>query len=133
MRIKHVGTLILAVLCGFGCAGSASSSREANAGAEQTYVGWVRFVGEFVLYDDRSAFLERRRANCISGALPLAAQRAAVGKFDGKRVRVRAVPVEFAIPESADVIALSMVHQGSAITNWCGGPRVLFATEMNLE
>ncbi len=112
------------------CAHRGPASGASTADPDGVHVGWVRFVGEFVLYDDREAFLERRRDRCVSGALPLNQHRVAEKKFDGKRVRVTGVSVEWSLP---DPMALSVNHKGSPITNWCGGSRVIIGTRMELE
>jgi hypothetical protein len=126
-RAKRVVPAILAaVLVSGGCAGEGGSRRD-QAHATQSYVGWVRFVGEFALYDDRSAYESSRHARCISGALPLEQQRKAAYEFEGRRVRVTAVRVAWFLP---DPLSVSLNNDGSPITNWCEGKYVLFATEM---
>jgi hypothetical protein len=97
--------------------------------AEKTYIGWVRFTGEFNLYDDHTSFLNSSRSHCISGALPLDAQRTARQTLDGQRVRVTARSVTWSLPGS---LAVSMNNEGAPITNWCLGDQVLFATAMQL-
>ena len=130
MLVRHItGCCVLLLLLG-ACAHREPLRSATLAGSEGVHVGWVRFVGEFVLYDDREAFLERRRDHCVSGALPLNQHRVAAKKFDGKRVRVTGVSVEWSLP---DPMALSVNHKGSPITNWCGGSRVIFGTGMKLE
>src|SRR5215216_7239190 len=114
----------IVVLCG--CV-SKVADRVDEAESVGTYVGWVRFIGEFVLYDDRSAFENSRMEHCVSGALPLDRQNEAAEKFDGKRVRVKAKPVPWSLPHP---LAISLNHEGSPITNWCGGEYILFAIDM---
>lgn len=129
MRIRIM--LAIAVTTAvFGCADQFTATRAAQPDEDDSYVGWVRFVGEFVLYDDRSAFTGSRREHCVSGALPLNEQGEAAKRFDGKRVRVTATRVPWSLP---DPLAVSLNHEGSPITNWCGGEYVLFATDMVLD
>lgn len=130
MLARHITgcCFLLSLLCA--CAHREPSRSATPAGSDDVYTGWVRFVGEFVLYDDREAFLERRRAHCVSGVLPLNEQRAAAKKFEGKRVRVTGVAVEWSLPNP---MSLSLNHKGSPISNWCAGPKVIFGTEMKLE
>jgi hypothetical protein len=93
-------------------------------------VGWVRFIGEFALYESEQAAGDRGREGCVSGALPLEQQRLAAEKFEGKRVRITASEVAWELP---DPLALSLNHAGSPITNWCGGSFVLFASNIRAE
>ena len=123
-----VALAAIVALCG--CASQSASTHVKESEGGGSYVGWVRFVGEFVLYDDRSAFADSRREHCVSGALPLDKQREAAKKFNGKRVRVKAKPVPWSLP---DPLAVSLNHEGSPITNWCGGKYILFATDMTPE
>ena len=102
----------------------------AQPNEEDSYVGWVRFVGEFVLYDDRSAFAGARKEHCVSGALPLDKQKQAAKRFDGKRVKITGTRVSWSQPNP---LAVSLNHKRSPITNWCGGEYVLFATDMTIE
>ena len=130
MRLYRITLTFAAVVAIFGCANQVTSTRTAQPDEDGSYVGWVRFVGEFVLYDDRSAFAGSRREHCVSGALPREKQGEAGKKFDGKRVRVTGVRVPWSLP---DPLAVSLNHEGSPIMNWCGGQYVLFATDMVLE
>lgn len=116
------------VFCG--CASPEATIRTSVTDSPGQFVGWVRFVGEFVLYSDRVAFDGFRRERCISGALPLERQRDAAKRLNGKRVRVIAKKVPWALP---DPLAVSLNNQGSPITNWCGEKYVLFATDMAIE
>jgi hypothetical protein len=93
----------------------------------ESRIGWVRFVGEFALYDSQSAFERSDREHCVSGALPLDEQRLAAKTLDGRRVKVIGARVPWSLP---DPLAVSLNNGGSAITNWCGGSFVLFATKM---
>lgn len=108
----------------WGCAYRAKAS---GTPPPDSQVGWVRFVGEFVLYDDESAFKGSRMDHCMSGALPLEKQLAAAKKMNGRRVRVTGVRIAWSLP---DPQALSLNHDGSPIINRCGGDFVLFATDM---
>lgn len=125
-QARSVLTILVVVFVSGGCAGE-GGGRGDQAHATQSYVGWVRFVGEFALYDDWSAYENSRHAHCISGALPLEQQRRVAREFEGRRVRVTAVRVAWFLP---DPLAVSLNNDGSPITNWCGGKYVLFATEM---
>jgi hypothetical protein len=100
---------------------------EKTSGRETAYVGWVRFAGEFFLYPDSASFDAAQTMKCVSGALPVEKQKEAAARFSGKRVIVRArlVPWSSLPPE-----AVSLNHEGSPITNWCGDKNVLFASEM---
>ena len=118
-----VVALTLAVACG--CAYRAK--QPLGVRPVESHVGWVRFVGEFVLYDDKSAFEGARRDHCISGALPLEKQQVAAKKMDGRRVKVTGVRITWSLP---DPLAVSLNNDGSPITNWCGGNFILFATDM---
>jgi hypothetical protein len=131
LKVKSAHIMALAATVAFlGCAGQSSSTRLKAPEGYRSYVGWVRFVGEFVLYYDRSAFENSRMEHCVSGALPLDRQNEAAEKFDGKRVRVKAKPVPWSLP---DPLTLSLNHEGSPITNWCGGEYILFATDITPE
>lgn len=130
MWVRRIAGCLLLMPLLSACAYRGPSSEALTAGSDGVYVGWVRFVGEFVLYDDREAFLERRRDHCVSGALPFNEHRVAARTFDGKRVRVTGVAVEWSLP---DPMALSLNHKGSPIANWCAGSTVIFGTEMKLE
>jgi hypothetical protein len=101
-------------------------NHEIGRGSAESYVGWVRFVGEFVLYDDQSAFESFGKNHCMSGALPLEKQRLA-SRFSGTRVKVTGVRVRWSLPDPS---AVSLNNDGSPITNWCGGEFVLFARDM---
>ena len=70
MWVRRIAGCLLLMPLLSACAYRGPSSETLTAGSDGVYVGWVRFVGEFVLYDDREAFLERRRDHCVSGALP---------------------------------------------------------------
>lgn len=96
----------------------------------ESYVGWVRFVGEFVLYDDRSAFDGSKKEHCISGALPLEKQRTAAETMNGRRVKVTGTHIAWSLP---DPLAISLNNNGSPILNWCGGDFVIFATDIVAE
>ena len=61
--------------------------------------------------------------------MPLQQQQEAASQFSGKRVLVRAKSVPWSPPSEA----YSMSHEGSQITNWCGGKAVLLAVEMTLD
>lgn len=127
-RYAFVPALCVVVgLCG--CASHGASIR-AQSESDTQHVGWVRFVGEFVLYTDHSAFESSRREHCVSGALPLEKQRDAAKNLDGKKVMVVAKRVPWALP---DPLAVSLNNEGSPITNWCGGKYVLFAADMEAE
>jgi hypothetical protein len=124
----RVGALAAIVLsCGAFLASCASMGNGANR--PRVYVGWVRFAGEFSLYSDPSSFADSQTSHCVSGALPPDKQKEAAAKLSGKRVRVVAVPVKWALPNPD---SFTMSNAGSPITNWCGDPVVLFASEMTL-
>jgi hypothetical protein len=126
-RAYRITLTLAVVVAAFGCASGLPAGQSGDA---DSYVGYVRFVGEFVLYDDRSAFAHFRKEHCVSGALPLDKQREAAKRFDGKRVRVTGTRVPWSLPGP---LAVSLNHEGSPITNWCGGQYVLFATDMVIE
>jgi hypothetical protein len=130
MCVYRVTLTLAAVVTVLGCANEPTATGTGQPDGGEPYVGHVRFLGEFVLYDDRSAFADFRREHCVSGALPLDKQREAAKRFDGKRVRVTGTRVPWSLP---DPLAVSLNHEGSPITNWCGGQYVLFATEMVIE
>lgn len=130
MNLRRLTLIFAGTAVVSGCADHAPSARADQPDGADSYVGWVRFVGEFVLYDDRAAFAASRREHCISGALPLSEQREAAKKFAGKRVRVTGTLVPWSLP---DPLTLSLIHEGSPITNWCGGQSILFATKMVVE
>ena len=117
----------IALSCGVLLAGCASTGGHASA-RPRVYVGWVRFAGEFSLYSDASAFADSQTTHCVSGALPPEKQKEAA-KLSGKRVRVVAIPVKWSLPNPD---SFTMSNAGSPITNWCGDPVVLFASEMTL-
>jgi hypothetical protein len=130
MRFRWACALAIAEaisLCG--CANQRTTVH-AQPESETQYVGWVRFVGDFLLYTDRSAFKLSQREHCVSGALPLEKQRDAARNLSGKRVRVIAKRVLWKLP---DPLAVALNNNGSPITNWCGGEYVLFATDMEVE
>jgi hypothetical protein len=117
----------IALSCSVLLAGCATETRTSMR--PRVYVGWVRFAGEFSLYSDPSAFADSQTTHCVSGALPPDKQKDAAAKLNGKRVRVVAVPVNWSLPNPD---AFTMNNAGSPITNWCGDPVVLFASEMTL-
>ncbi len=100
---------------------------EKENGRETAYIGWVRFAGEFMLYPDSASLEAAQTMKCVSGALPPGKQKEAAERFAGKRVRVRARTVPWA---SLPPDAVTMNHEGTPITNWCGDRNVLFASEM---
>lgn len=129
-RFYRITLTFSAAVIFFGCANRLTPPSTSQPDSDGSYVGWVRFSGEFLLYDNRSAFAGSRREHCVSGALPLEKQREAARKFDGKRVRVTAVRVPWSLP---DPLAVSLNNEGSPVTNRCGGQYILFATDMMLE
>jgi hypothetical protein len=118
-----VGLALFASVALGSCAGGAPRDPD----RVDQYVGWVRFVGEFALYSDYGAFENSDRDACVSGSLPLEMQRSAAAALDGKRVRIIAKRVPWVLPGP---LAMSLNHQGSPITNWCGKEYVLFATQI---
>ena len=126
----HVPTQLCIVVVALTSAVAWGCAYRANEGSRtyptEAYVGWVRFVGEFVLYDDESAFKDSKKDHCMSGALPLEKQLAAAKKMNGRRVRVTGVRIPWSLD---DPQALSLNHDGSPIINWCGGDFVIFATD----
>lgn len=130
MRYKTICVLTISCAILFICSCAYQAANHSRQESDDQYVGWVRFVGEFVLYTDRVAFEDSRRQDCVSGALPLGKQRDAARKLDGKKVKVVAQRVPWVLPGP---LAISLNNDGSPITNWCGGDYVLFATEMVAE
>jgi hypothetical protein len=125
-RKVSIVTVTLTSAIAWGCCYRANQKPSGTSPTESR-IGWVRFVGEFALYDSQSAFERSDREHCVSGALPLDEQRLAAKTMDGRRVKVIGARVQWSLP---DPLAVSLNNRGSAITNWCGGRFVLFATKM---
>lgn len=123
---RRIFVLALTTTPIWGCVSQATNEVRSQESRE-SYIGWVRFVGEFALYDNQAAFERSEREHCISGALPLDKQRLAAKEMNGRRVKVTGVRVPWSLP---DPLAISLNNDGSPITNWCGEEFVLFATDM---
>lgn len=125
-----LGVVLSFCVVGGGCATSQSSAGTGGGGGRtRVYVGWVRFAGEFMLYPDAKSFAAGQTLTCVSGSLPLEKQKDAATQLSGKRVLVRAR----AVPWSPPGDSYSVDYDGSKITNWCGGRRVLIAEDMLVD
>lgn len=88
--------------------------------------GWAVFSGEFKLYRRKTPGRRLTPGRCVSGALPLEAQRRAIREFEGRRVRVKGRAVRWPEHFSPDFLP-RVDHGGSTISNWCFGNWVIFA------
>ena len=122
-------SVFISIVLGFSVVIGGCTTSQGGQGRPRVYAGWVRFAGEFMLYPDAKSFAEGQTMRCISGALPLQKQQEAAAQLSGKRVLVRAKPVPWSLPDNA----FSLSHEGSQITNWCGGKVVLLAVDMIVD
>ena len=110
---------LLFALYSTGCALSESPKSE-------KFSGWVRFAGEFELYDTEADMKAEKPGACMSGVLPLALQRAASNKFNFSHVSVWG----FRVPRWHDPTIMYLDNEGATIVNRCDGDFVIFANRM---
>ena len=120
---------VISIVLSFCAASAGCATRQSSEAYPHVYTGYVRFAGEFMLYPDAKSFASGQTLRCVSGALPLEKQKEAASQLSGKRVLVRAKSVAWAPPGES----YSVNHEGSQITNWCGGRKVLLALEMKVD
>jgi hypothetical protein len=107
--------------------GGSANSADPASGKIERFVGWVRFYGEFNLYETEKDMREGMNSRCISGSLPLNAQRVAPRRFNGEHVviygrRMSCWP--------RDSLTMELIYKGSHITNECRGDYMIFATSI---
>jgi hypothetical protein len=94
--------------------------------AATSFTGYVRFAdGEFQLYE-RQIQVERPFSRpCVSGVLPRNAQEAARGDLSGQKVTFTGRAVAWAGRTGLN-------HEGSVISNTCGGDHVILAQTVSV-
>lgn len=120
---RVIAVLILSLLAA--CAdGKGSGLVDAKP---NVFIGWVRFTGEFMLYETRDAMEEGANVSCISGALPLPAQRDAMHRFNRTHVIIYGHEEPW-VRYSRSQVAL--LNEGAPIENQCSSVFVIFATKI---
>lgn len=96
--------------------------------AATTFTGWVRVSnGEFQLFPQQRQLREPFSRPCVSGALPRNLQRTA-SDLSGNMVRFTGQAVNW----DANKTNSTLNHEGSRITNQCGGDYVIQATDVTV-
>lgn len=121
MRIIAAAALALALTA---CASTPSGP--AFDPAATRFTGYVRFAdGEFQLYEREIQVQRPFSRPCVSGVLPRNAQEAAQGDLSGQKVTFtgRAVAWDG---------RTGLNHEGSIISNTCGGDHVILAQTVSV-
>jgi hypothetical protein len=119
----RVAGLVAIFLSMFGCPGPS----ESDTPKTERFSGWVRFYGEFLLYSEKRDLDRGIRASCISGSLPLQAERRAAELFNGKHVVIYGQREPWFV---ASPLQLSEPYKGSNIENQCAGKFIILATKI---
>jgi len=93
--------------------------------AATSFTGYIRFAeGEFQLYERQIQVQRPFSRPCVSGVLPRNAQEAAQGDLSGQKVTFTGRAVAWT--------GTGMNHEGSVISNVCGGDHVILAQTVSV-
>jgi len=126
MKIALAAAALLALTA---CASAPRPADQAFDPAATRFVGYLRFEeGEFQLYEREAQVRAPFARPCVSGALPLNAQRSARSDLSGQKVTLTGRAMAW----PANAPAGGIDYEGSQIRNTCGGAHVIQAVDVSV-